>query len=103
MAVIQIGNIYMLTTGAFVINGGKSINIEGIGVLAISTAALAELQLIANESSGSARTFYHFVKPTSSTLDSGKPAFEYFPINTILSGVSASVVTACTGWLYLEI
>lgn len=103
MSVIKVGNIYMLTSGAFVINGGKPINIDGIGILAISTATLAELQLVATESSGSARTVFHYIQPAASTLDSGKNAFEYWSIKTIISGLSASVVTACTGWIYLKV
>ena len=99
----QIGSIYMITTGTFVINAGKPLNIEGIAILSISTATLAELQLVAQESSGSARSFIHYVKPIASTLDSGNPAFQYFPIKSILSGVSANIVTACTGWIYCKV
>lgn len=90
----QIGNIYMITSGVFVINGGKSINIDGVGFFAASTAATAELQLVASESSGSLRAFCHFVNGNQ---------FQYLPINSILSGVSANIVTACTGWIYCRV
>jgi len=99
---IKVGGMYMLTSGPFVLNAGKAINIEGIGMYSISTAVLAELQLTANASSGSARSIFHNVQPASSTLDLGKDAYNYWPIKSILSGVSANVVTSCTGWVYLK-
>lgn len=90
----QIGSIYMVTSGNFVINKGLPLNIESIGFFSASTAATAELQFVASESSGSARAFCHFVNGEQ---------FQSVYVGAILSGVSASIVTACTGWIYLKV
>ena len=84
----RIGNVYFVTSEGSIVD--RPLLVTGIGFWANDTTSKLVLTLAGTP-------IFDIRRDNLNT-----PAFQYFPIQTTLSTVSASVVTACSGWIYLK-